>query len=250
MKNYSNTIYILLLLVFVLQACEQNEIMTFDTERSGVNFESYDTEYAFSYSQKSIDTLDIPFNINGMAMDYVRNANFSVLTDSTDALDTEYKIISAEVAADELKGNLKIMVTKNDLDSIPDRRIWLQTDVSDDFEPGIYYMSNHILILTDRFVPPVGWYPGSYKTRYLLGEYSTSYYKWIISATGETQFPYPRAIPGYNNDEKWDYSYKKIWVMRLKDLLKAYNASIAPDVLIHSDGQLEGEPVVVGVYKR
>lgn len=250
MKKYSIYIYTLLLLVVVFTSCDKEESLSFDSERTGVNFSSFTSEYAFASKLTTIDTVSIPFSINGRMENYVRHANFTILADSTDALDTEFEILSAMVDASSIEGTLRVMVTKNDLDSIPDRRIWLQTAEGEDFEAGIFNMQNHILTLTDRMPRPIGWTDRGRVTRYVLGEYSTSYYQWVIAATGETQFPYGFVVPGYNNDEKWTYAYKQVWKARLIDLLKEYNASIAPDVLIHSDGRLEGEPVQVGVYKR
>lgn len=248
MKTHTIYICTLFLLVLVFASCDENEIMTFETERSGINFDEREGEYSFSSSKKIIDTVGIPFTINGITADYVRNASFTVLVDSTTALETEYKIISAIVEKDSIGGLLKIMVTKNDLDSIPDRRLWLKTAEGGDFEPGIYTTQNHILTLTDKFPRPKNWGNSGYLP-YYLGAYSRSYYEWIIATTGETQFPYPRAIPGYNDGKAWHWTYIPLFRDYLKDQLKKYNASIAPDFLIHSDGALEGEPVQVAVYR-
>ncbi len=251
MKNYKYNICFLFVLLLIFVSCEKSEIARYESTTNSVNFSTPTSEFSFSLSTTDYDTLDIKFSINGTAVDYVRNANISVLNDSTTALDTEYKILSAVVDTNSYEGVLKVEVTKNGLDSIPDRRIWLTVDNNEDFTTGIKAQSVHKLILTNKLVYPYRWGTyTSYLSKYLLGTYSTSYYQWLIDVSGHTQFPYPRAIPGYRDGLKWDYSFKLKFRTWLKDQLKIYNASIAPDFLKHSDGIAEGEAVVIGYNKK
>lgn len=250
MKNIIIKIYFIGLILLSLSSCEDTGSLRYDANRAAINFYKFYSEYSYTKSMKNIDTIDIAFTINGLAKDYIRHADFEVLADSTTADDTEFTLLSAIVPADSLGGILEIEVIRPDNDTLPPRRIWIITKDGDDFITGVRSKQAHSLSLTNGIVYPDGWYPGSYMSRRYLGNYSTAYYKFIIEATGETAFPYPRAIPGYNGGKRWDYMFMPQFVNRIKDKLKAYNASIAPDVLTHDDGYAEGDPVVVGSYKK
>lgn len=251
MKNGKYYIYSIFLILLVTFSCDKSEFTSYDRSESSANFSTRITNFSFALSENEYDTVKIDYYINGVLADFQRKVNVSVLADSTTALNTEYKILSSVVDTNSYNGTLLVEVTKNDLDSIPDRRIWLNIEDSEDFTIGVKHQSSHILNLTSKLAVPYRWgNEKSYLARFMLGSYSTSYYKWLIDVTGHTQFPYPRAVPGYRDGLKWDYYYKKKFVAWLKDQLKAYNAKIAPDYLKHSDGIAEGEAVVIGYNKK
>ncbi len=248
MKNIKKYIIASLTLSFFAISCEIDETTLYDAERATVNFNTTLTQYSFLKTQASTDTVDIPIFINGLASDSDRSADFEVIADSTTALSSEYEIASAIIKAGEFEGNLRVKVTRPDGEDFDDRRIYFRVADGTDFKKGIEIYKDSELILTNELTPPELWTPTGWKSRYFLGNYSTAYYKFIIQATGETEFPYPWAVAGYNNGEKWNSAQKNAFLAKLKAELKEYNESIAPDVLLHDDGLAEGLPVVVGKY--
>lgn len=240
----------LLFAILLISSCEKISTEMYEEERATVNFSEGITQHSFAKSGNQSDVVSIPFYINGLDVDYIRSVNFEVVQDSTTAVEgdgADYSIISADVLPNEFSGFLKVKANK----PVDDKRVYFRIVDGEDFTTGVATESDHDLILTNSLTSPHRWNheaSGLWKSKYYLGTYSTAYYQFIIDYTGETEIPYPWAVPGYNNDEKWASAYKNAWRDKLKVLLREYNASIAPDVLLHDDGPAVGLPVVVGKY--
>lgn len=241
----------LLFAILLISACEEISTEMYDTERATVNFTGGITQHSFAKTGNESDVVSIPFYINGLDVDYIRTVNFEVVQDSTTAAEgdgADYSIISSDVLPNEFSGFLKVKVNK----PVDDKRVYFRIVDGEDFSVGVATETDHDLILTNRLTPPVDWNMetgrGRWKTKYYLGTYSTAYYQFIIDHTGETEIPYPWAVPGYNNDEKWQSAEGTAFKAKLISLLRQYNESIAPEVLLHDDGPAVGLPVVVGLY--
>lgn len=248
MKNIKIYLIASLFIACLIISCNTEEIQIYDAERATVNFATSLTQYSFSKSQASIDTVDIPIFINGVSVDRDRSADFEIIADSTTASSSEYEIISTFIKAGENEGSLTVKVIRPEGDDFDDKRVYFRIADGDDFKKGIEIYKDSELILTNKLTPPERWTPTGWKSRYFVGNYSTAYYKFIIQATGETELPYPWAVEGYNNGEIWNSAQKNAFLVKLTSELKKYNESIAPDVLLHDDGLAAGLPVVVGKY--
>ncbi|GAF03540.1 DUF4843 domain-containing protein [Saccharicrinis fermentans] len=245
--------YLLLLFfaIMLIAACEKISTQMYEEERAMVNFSGTLTQHSFAKTGNESDTVNIPFYINGMDVDYVRTVAFEVVQDSTTAIEgdgADYTIVSSEVLPNEFTGYLKVKVNKPD----DDVRVYFRVRDNDYFTVGVATETDHDLLLTNNLTPPIDWNlltgRGLWKTKYYLGTYSTAYYQFIIDVTGETEIPYPWAVPGYNNNEKWSSAESAAFKTKITAELRKYNESIAPDVLLHDDGPAVGLPVIVGTY--
>jgi len=248
MKKITLHICIVLIGILTILSCEQEETMMYDTDRASINFSGSLAQYSFLKTGLLTDTVKIPFTINGMAFDMDRSATLEVVVDSTNAVAADYEILSKTVKAGEFNGLLLVKVNRPQGDTFDDRRVYFRVVDGDDFLVGLPSRTDYELQLTNKLTPAYRWTPTGWKSKYFLGSYSTAYYKFLMEATGETEYPYPWAVPGYNNDQKWNSAEKNAFIAKAKAELKKYNESIAPDVLLHDDGLAEGQPVVIGKY--
>ncbi|WP_195715259.1 DUF4843 domain-containing protein [Ancylomarina sp. 16SWW S1-10-2] len=244
LKYIANIFFVMIMIC----SCDQEETMMYEKDRAALNFSSSLTQYSFLKTGLESDTVSIQFSINGLSTDYIRKANFEIVIDSTTAVEgVDYSIVSTNLLPGELSGELKVKVNQ----PTDDMTVYFRVTDGEDFEVGIADRADHKLILTNKLTPPVRWgndARGAWKSKHFLGTYSTAYYSFLILTTGETEFPYPWAVPGYNDGVKWAYSYKTQFINKVTDDLRKYNESIAPDVLLHDDGPAIGLPVIVGHY--
>ena len=246
MKNRFNCIFAYLIAVLLASiSCKKEEIKVYAPEQAAIEFERKAGEYSFRVSGKLRDTIEIPFRVEGYAVDYERKVDFIVVADSTTATDKEYKILGAVVEPGKDEGVLRLEVRNDVGDDFKNVRIYFQVNANDDFKKGVYELQFYTLGITNEFIRPSGW--TAWLERYYLGNYSTAYYKFIVEATGETNFPWPRPIPGYNNGKAWSNGGKNAFLALLKDKLKERNKK-AGTPLLHDDGLAKGKEVVVGKY--
>lgn len=111
MKYINKQVLMLMSSIVLLSACNKDEIDTFSTESSGVYFKTNNSEYSF------IDTPDaeyydmtLPINLIGLKTDYDRVVDVIVDEENTTANSNQYKLISADVKADELSGTVVIRI--------------------------------------------------------------------------------------------------------------------------------------------
>ena len=238
-------ISVLMVVVWSLSSCEKEGIQVYDSGRAAIEFSGKSSAYSFKTTGRTVDTVAITFNVEGRAVDYERTANFIVVADSTTATENEYKILSAIVAPQEYKGTLKIEVRNTAGENFQEVRLYLQTGNNADFIPGVLAQQYYVFTMTNKLVRPSGW--DSWLERYYWGNYSTAYYEFIIEATGETNFPWPDAIPGYNGGKAWSNGEKDAFLELLKYKLKKRNEDEGSP-LLHDDGIAKGKGVVVGKY--
>ena len=242
-----NKIMILCLMLAIFASCDKEDIMRYDRSRSAIEFDDDEVHYSFKTSFKTVDTVSIPFSLVGYAEDWVRNAEFAVVSDSTTAETDEYQIVDAIVAPNAYEGNLRVRVENKDGDEFQDARVYFEIAAGTDFIPGMDTRKTCALYLTNKLVKPASW-KGSIEKTY-LGTYSSNFYQFIIEVTGETEFPYPSAIAGYNNGEAWTPAFLNAFVENLKRELKARNEREGSP-LMHEDGDFPGagKEVIVGMY--
>lgn len=239
--------YISLLAVFSwsLVSCEKQGIQVYDADRAAIEFRGNSYTYSFKTTGRTVDTVAITFQLEGRAVDYERTAHFIVIADSTTATAAEYKILGATVAPNKYKGALRIEVRNTAGKDFKEVRVYFRTAGNDDFIPGVLAQQYYMFTITNKLVRPSGW--SSWLERYYWGNYSTAYYEFIIEATRETNFPWPDAIPGYNNGKAWTDGKMDAFLELVKYKLKKRNES-AGKSLLHDDGTAKGKEVVVGKY--
>lgn len=240
-------IYLLSVICSVLLACEQDGIVRYNPERAGIEFDGKEYTYSFRKTGKTVDTLSIPFRIEGPTVPVGREAHIVVIADSTTATSDHYRLLKAEVPADSFIGHLQIRVENKEGAGFKDVTIYLQTADNEQFVAGVEEYKNYRVTVTNRLVRPYQWDLNSWKEKYFLGSYSTAYYEFIIEVTGETEFPYPWAVPGYNNDQVWGGGEKDAFLAKLKDELNKRNKRVGSP-LLHDDGPCKGLEVIVGKY--
>ena len=228
-----------------LISCEKEGIKVYDPERAAIEFSGKSSAYSFKTTARTMDTVVIPFQVEGQAVEYERTANFIVVADSTTATAAEYKILGATVAPREYSGKLKIEVRNSVGENFKEVGIYLQTGSNEHFIPGVLARQFYEFTITNELIRPSGW--TSWLERYYWGNYSTAYYEFIIGATGETNFPWPNAIPGYNDGKAWTNGEKNAFMELLKYKLKKRNEQ-AGSPLLHDDGAAKGKEVVIGKY--
>lgn len=249
MKIFIKALIIITLSTCIL-SCDEEDLLTFDKELGLVDFESRVRAFSFMDSGQAIDTLSIKFLVHGLVSEIDREAKFTVVGDSTTINNSNFKIISSTVKANEDFGFVMIKLTKPDDIGDSDLRLYLRVVDNDNFKVGLETNIDCDITISNKLLPPSYWTPTGWITRYFLGSYSTAYYKFIIEETGYKDFPYPWVVPGVNNDEKWTYPQKKSFMVLLKSKVDAYNESISPDVFVHDDGLAKGLPVIPGKYYK
>ena len=226
--------------------CSHEDIMQYDKVRGAIEFEEMSGSFSFMTAKAPIDTIDIPFVIQGFAADHDRDAHFVIVTDSTTAKDDQFRILSAIVPAGQYNGVIKLELTNNLGSDFEDIRIYLQTSSNENFVPGVNTQQYYYLTVTNnKLIRPSGW--DSWTEQFRLGNYSNAYYAFIISTTGETNFPIRQAIPGYNDGKQWSKAQTNAFLALLKDELKKRNEREGSP-LLHDEGTAEGKEVKVGVF--
>lgn len=228
-------------------SCEKEGISRYNPERAGIEFDGKEYIYSFKKTGKSVDTLEIPFKIEGPVFEMDREANIIAIPDSTTATADQYRLLKAVVPARSFEGKLQIRIENKVGNDFKDVDIYLQTADNEDFVAGVEEYKNYRVTVTNRLVRPYQWDLNGWKEKYFLGNYSTAYYEFIIEATGETEFPYPWAVPGYHNDQVWSGGEKDAFLAKLKDELRKRNQRVGKP-LLHDDGPCKGLEVVIGKY--
>lgn len=240
-------IYILniFILIFLLISCDKEDVMRYDRNRPGIEFKGNSSAYSFKKTSREVDTVSIPFTIVGYPEDRERHAQFVVVADSTTATEANYRIIDAVVKASEYNGNLRVRVENKSGDNFPDMRVYFNITDGEDFIPGMDINKSYSLLLTNKLVRPASW--KAWQEKSMLGNYSTAYYQFIIEITGETEFPYPSGVPGYNDGKAWSNAYVTAMLDRLTEELVVRNKREGSP-LLHDDGSAKDKEVVIGKY--
>lgn len=247
MNRISSYILYIGLISLITISCDKEGIMKYDRERAAIEFNGSSYAYSFKKTSKAVDTVNIPFNLVGYPEDWERHAGFTIIKDSTTATPNDYQVIDAVMEAGAYHGKLKVRVENKTGDNFKDVRVYFEIAHSKDFIPGLDEKKNYFLYLTNKLVRPVRWEENGWKERYFLGTYSTAYYQFIIEVSGETEFPYPWAVPGYNDDKQWNPAEKDAFLSKIKNELKIRNQREGSP-LLHDDGPAKGKEVVVGKY--
>lgn len=194
------------------------------------------------------DTINIPLQISGYAMDYDRQVKMEVVKSDTlhTAEDNMYSIGEGYIKANLYKGYVPVRVNYSPAlnDSVYVIRVRLVP--SKDF-PGVDLNGKTISIsITNKFTQPTNWN----RLSLYFGDYSNSWYKFILEVTEQPSLPYwsPKGSADPNNPdpEKWTMTGDEIkaYAAKVKVELEKYNNG-PNGPMLHEDGPKKGQPCIV-----
>lgn len=241
-----------LVYVSLFMSCDSSDIMKYE-EASGIYFNGSSTGYSFveNINNKELgsDTIKIPVMITGFAKDFAREVKIEV--DKADTLHTAsddmFEILSGEVPANEYYGyvSLKVNYTKALDDSVYVARFkMLATEFFPVTDLNGY---NFGVSITNKFTQPANWG----RLRSTFGEYSNSWYTFILKETGLSSIPYwsynGSADANNPDPERWTMTYveMKAYAAKVKVALADYNNDHPGNPLKHEDGQFKGQIITM-----
>lgn len=238
-------------LLFIFSSCKKEEIMLYE-QAAAVYFGENTRLYTFTENIDRItigyDSVKIPVQISGIAMDYNRIVKMEVVKSDTlnTASENMYSIAEGYINANLYKGYvpMRINYTPELDDSVYVLRVRLVATT--DF-PGVDLEKRTISIsITNKMTQPSNWS----RIQSTFGPYSESWYRFILLKTKLSSIPYwsPNGSKDVNNPdpEKWTMNSLelKAYGALVKEELTKYNNG--PDgPLMHEDGPQKGKPVIM-----
>ncbi len=232
--------------VLILFGCDKREIMLFD-DTSTIYFDGIQTVYTFVENQDKVlqgyDYVDIKMSISGSLSDVDRPFMVDFVPDDT--LHTMevgmIEFVEGVVPANSINGNLKVKINYSALldDSIYTARVKI---LPNEHFPEINLNFGHYTIkFGNMFTQPENW---SNIDNY-FGDYSNSWYKFMLDNTGLSSFPYKyfrgAKHPGISAEEaaRWPMSAEecRAYAAQVRDSLEAYNNRNPLNPLTHLDGE-------------
>lgn len=237
MKNKKIIPLAVLVLSFILASCEQEEIMSFQSEQA-VNFTQSTQTYSFLGNPEDVQTIEIQVMIMGNAVDYDRT--FSVETiEESNAPEGSYEIVRGVVEAGEFTGNLVVNVYNSPALADSEASLLLEFNDSEDFKPGNLNSRQYTLKWTDMVVVP-SW---KYYKYFFTAVPSPAAYRAIVESTGATTF----SIQDYR-------ALGPVGAVVLGttfgNYVKQWNLDNPENPLVHDAGPQEGELIVPKYYTR
>ncbi len=240
-----------LIILSMASSCKKDEPLLYKQE-AGVYFSNKETVYSFveniANKQLGSDTVNVPLMVTGFSSDKLRKINVDIVKDSlSTASDDMFKVIAAEVPAKSYLGYVTIKINYSSVldDSIYVARIKLRS--SEDFPVIDLNEATYSVSITSKFTRPENWT----RLKSSFGEYSNSWYEFILKVTGLKSLPYwstnGSADPKNPDPKRWTMKYVEMraYAAFVKFELSKYNNSHPGKPLAHSDGPEMGKPVVM-----
>ena len=230
-------IYMLLGILFFMSACEEEEIMTFDTSRAAVNFSSSSFGYSFLKNPDNEYIQEIEVDIVGDTVSYDRTFNVEVVDSMTTATSGQYEVLEGIVKAGEFNGTLYVKLYNSE--ELKDTTVSVGFKIidSEDFNVGTIENSQFKLSFTNDIVVPA-W---SYMRYFFCSTPSTSCYRIFVQVTGLTQFTRTEYI-------EYGASGTNALATKFGDYIKQWNLDHPDNHLKHDDGTKAGEDIVPLYY--
>lgn len=230
-----------LFIVGLLMGCQESETFQYEN-RPMINFVTLSDNYSFiTESNLTEKSLFIDLYISGFAsLKSDRMVKVEVVADSTTA--TAYEIKPIVIQKGAYSGKIEVVVQNTTELKTNEVTLYLRLVDSDDFLRGNKETDHFKLSWSNRLTPPANW--NSLKSYF--GDYSTSYYQFIIDKTGRTEFPYKHPDQTLT---PMSLNEVKSWAVVIRDEVDKYNAlpENKDKPLTHDDGNSKGQPVVVPV---
>lgn len=251
MKNYIKILIFILFTFITLSSCQKNESLMYEQE-AGVYFSGIETIYSFveNINNKELgsDTVNIPLMITGFATESVRKVDVEIVKDSlSTASDEMFQIVSAEIPGSSFMGHIAMKINYSPLldDSIYVARIRIRSN--EDFPVTDLNFTTYSVSMTSKFIQPENWG----RLRSSFGEYSNSWYEFILKTTELKSLPYwstnGSADPSNPDPERWTMTYNEVraYAALVKFELSKYNNAHPGFPLTHKDGPENGKPVIM-----
>ena len=251
MRNFIFQLIIIASALFAGVSCSKEKV-TLYTEAPGIYFNGFSTTYNFTEHPENVeigcDTVNIPFLITGSAMDKERVIKVRLSPEDTiTAEESMYELLSGSVPAGSYQGQLQVKINYSPLldDSVYVTR--LRVVATEDFPVTDLNGRGFSLYITNKIGRPANW---SQLNNY-FGEYSDSWYRFILDATGLPSLPYwsPRGSADPNNPdpERWTMTGTEVkaYAALVKEKLTEYNNEHPGNPLKHEDGEYKEQPVTM-----
>lgn len=232
-------------------SCSKESIQLYE-QAAGIYFNGSSTTYSFVENIKNIeigcDTINIPLLITGKAVDIEREVKVKLAVEDTiTANENMYEILSGSIPAGEYQGYLKIKINYTPLldDSIYVTKFKLVETV--DFPVIDLNKTTYKLYITNKLTQPANWG----RLQSLFGNYSNSWYRFILETTGLSSIPYwsnKGSEDSSNPDpERWPMTYNEVkaYSLQVKEALQKYNNQHPGDPLRHEDGEYKGQVITM-----
>ncbi len=240
MKNFKYISFCLLLAVLtVFTACEEEDIMTYNTERSAVNFIGSSLEYSFLTNPTDEYVIEVDVQVMGDTANYDRYFNVAIVQDLTTASDNQYEIVEGIVKAGEFKGKLYVRVFKSDALDDTMAEVGIKLVDSDDFFAGNKEKDEFLIGFTNKIVlPPLQYF------KYFFCKYkSTEVYRIFVLTTGLTDF-------GRTEYMQFGTEGTPAIATKFGDYIKEWNKNHPDNHLKHDDGDHAGEDIIPIYYTK
>ena len=239
-------------LAVLVASCEHEGVTMYEESPTVYFGESY-RSYTFVENMDRIkigfDTIKLPLQISGSAVNRVREVVMEALLDDTlhTAGADMFSIAKGSIEANEYKGYIPLRVNYSSAldDSVYQIRLHLVPNK--DF-PGVDLSDYSFTVsLTNKLTEPSNWS----RLRSYFGPYSNSWYRFILETTGLTSIPYwsTNGSSDKNNPdpEKWTMTLYEVkaYAAMVKVALDDYNRKHPQDPLKHEDGDEKGKPVTM-----
>ncbi|WP_286155721.1 DUF4843 domain-containing protein [Parabacteroides goldsteinii] len=237
---------------FLFCSCEKEGVTMYE-ESPTVYFGEVARTYTFvenmEHIQIGFDTIKIPLQISGSAVERVREVEMIVAPDDTlhTAPNDMFSIGKGSIEACQYKGYIPVRVNYSSALDDSVYRIRLQLTANKDF-PGVDLLNRTFtLSLTNKITEPSNWS----RIKSYFGPYSNSWYRFILETTGLTSIPYwstNGSIDKSNPDpEKWTMTLYEVkaYAAMVKVALDNYNRKHLQNPLTHEDGPEKGKPVIM-----
>lgn len=235
--------------VFLLAGCEKEEIGEFRSG-DGLYFTNAISTYNFTenYDHQLLgrDTLNILVSVTGNASETDREFLVEPVKDSLyTAEDGMYELLPGVVKAHEFQGTVPVIIyySKKLDDSVYVARIKLKGN--EYFPDENLFDKNYSVQFSNKISMPENW--SRLKSRF--GDYSNSWYAFILRTTGLAYIPYWSSPTSTNNPDPKRYwmNYNDLapYVSQVKVAWTDYNNAHPNDPMLHEDGEKKGKPVIM-----
>ncbi len=239
MKKFKYISFCLMLLVLAtFTACEEEEIMTYDTTtRASVYFIGSSVEYSFLTNPTDEYVIEVSVRLMGDTVNYDRTFNVEVIPDLTTASDNQYEIVEGIVKAGEFEGKLYVRVFKSDALNDTMAEIGLRIVDSNDLTAGNIQKNEYLIGFTNKIVLP----PLQYFKYFFCKAKSTECYRIFVLTTGLTDF-------GRTEYMAYGSSGTQAIATKFGDYIMEWNKNHPDNHLKHDDGTSAGEDIVPLYY--
>ena len=230
-------IYMLFGIFFILNACQEEKIMTYDTSRAAVNFASSSVAYTFLANPENEYVQEIEVNIIGDSVDYDRTFNVEIVDSLTTATTDQYEILGGIVKAGEFKGTLSVKLYNSEALKTTALKIGFKIVDSDDFYAGNIESNQFTLSFSNKVVVPT-W---SYLKYFFCATPSTECYRIFVQVTRLEKF----TITEY---KAYGTAGANALGTKFGDYIKQWNLDHPDNHLKHDDGTKAGQDIIPLYY--